>query len=306
MDFDLEYGEKLFLKAIVHNNIAFFANLSDTNYINMCNRSNTLTTCAIYYNRVEIAKIIIDAGAVVDKLLAKPFYWAVHRNHIAMVKLLVNNSMCIDTVDKRSGLTPLMVAARFAHNEIVKILLDAGALIDKPGPDGKPILCRILNTDTMQIIVNECIERKCKYDGIDCILDFVSKCQLLLIKSVILDDMKMVKFLLTIGTDINCVDNIGFTPLWYAVWHCNFTMCEYLVKNGANVNHVYRMPNSQPLQYAIYNCNYRIVKLLIDNGTDIHTKHNGKSIMDYLNRDTNAIKHYILDNAMPELVSSHY
>lgn len=76
-------------------------------------------------------------------------------------------------------------------------------------------------------------------------------------------------------SNINDLDYMGQTPLYWACTRQNYKMARYLIKNGANPN----IPNKYgiaPLHVASYYGNLKLVKLLIRNGAivDCLTKYN--------------------------------
>jgi ankyrin repeat protein len=80
-------------------------------------------------NRLEIATILLDAGAEVNGLTQyhySPLYAAARFGHVEMVELLLGNNANVDSRDFW-GQTPLYRASETERVEIVKLLLDAGA-----------------------------------------------------------------------------------------------------------------------------------------------------------------------------------
>jgi hypothetical protein len=82
-------------------------------------------------------------------------------------------------------------------------------------------------------------------------------------------DIAEVRRLLSEGHDVNAFDDLGKTPLHYAVEEEHFEVAKYLIDCGANVNahHEPSIGNTPLAQIAEY-CSLRIAKLLIDSGAD--------------------------------------
>jgi ankyrin repeat protein len=118
--------------------------------------------------RVEAAKVLLAHGANVNAREAwrgqTALMWASAQNHPAMAKLLIDSGAEVDarsaiqqwerqvTAEPREkwlppgGLTPLLFAARQGALECARILLDAGADINRADPDGiTPLLSSIIN-----------------------------------------------------------------------------------------------------------------------------------------------------------------
>lgn len=81
---------------------------------------------AAIHNQLELAKILIQRGADVNKPGWTPLHYAATRGHREMMRLLIENDAYIDS-DSGNGTTPLMMAAYFASPLAVKLLLEEGA-----------------------------------------------------------------------------------------------------------------------------------------------------------------------------------
>ena len=77
-------------------------------------------------NQLELAKVLIERGADVNKPGWTPLHYASTRGHRQMMRLLLNNDAYIDA-ETDNGTTPLMMAAYYASPLAVKLLLEEGA-----------------------------------------------------------------------------------------------------------------------------------------------------------------------------------
>jgi ankyrin repeat protein len=77
-------------------------------------------------NHLELAKILIERGADVNKPGWTPLHYAATRGHREMMRLLLDNEAYIDS-ESDNGTTPLMMAAYYASPLAVKLLLEEGA-----------------------------------------------------------------------------------------------------------------------------------------------------------------------------------
>jgi len=77
-------------------------------------------------NHLELAKILIERGADVNKPGWTPLHYAATRCHREMMRLLLDNEAYIDS-ESDNGTTPLMMAAYYASPLAVKLLLEEGA-----------------------------------------------------------------------------------------------------------------------------------------------------------------------------------
>jgi ankyrin repeat protein len=81
---------------------------------------------AAIHNQLEVATVLIERGAEVNRKGWTALHYAATRGHIAMMRLLLENSAYIDA-ESPNGTTPLMMAAYYAPPLAVKLLLEEGA-----------------------------------------------------------------------------------------------------------------------------------------------------------------------------------
>jgi ankyrin repeat protein len=77
-------------------------------------------------NQLDLAKILIQRGADVNKTGWTPLHYAATRGHREMMRLLLENEAYIDS-ESDNGTTPLMMSAYYASPLAVKLLLEEGA-----------------------------------------------------------------------------------------------------------------------------------------------------------------------------------
>lgn len=130
----------------------------------------------------------------------------------------VNINLC--NID---GYTALHVAAKFGRVEILRLLLDSGALI---------------NVKTYKTRYNV-FHIACLYNHIK-IVQEILECG---------------------GSNIDVQDSLGNTPLHYAAMQANEKMVEFLLKKGADIN-IKNLDNKTPFQEAEDRSFYSIVKVL--------------------------------------------
>ena len=95
-------------------------------------------------------------------------------------------------------------------------------------------------------------------------------------------DLKMIRFLISKGYDLNTKSNIGETAMLYAARGGKIEAINLLLENGADIDIVTNY-HCTPLSYALYKKQYKAAKLLITNGADVNK---GKIGLQYLlNRD---------------------
>ena len=77
-------------------------------------------------NYIELAAMLINRGADVNRPGWTPLHYAATRGHREMMRLLLDNDAYIDS-EAANGTTPLMMAAYSAPPLAVKLLLEEGA-----------------------------------------------------------------------------------------------------------------------------------------------------------------------------------
>lgn len=83
-------------------------------------------------------------------------------------------------------------------------------------------------------------------------------------------------------------DNIGQTPITYAIIFNSTEALEFLMENGGkNVVNDFDRNQNNPLFYAIKNGNLKYIKILLDNGADVNIQNKrGVSALHYLATST--------------------
>jgi ankyrin repeat protein len=77
-------------------------------------------------NQLDLAKVLIERGADVNRPGWSPLHYAATRGHRDMMRLLLDHDAYIDS-ESANGTTPLMMAAYSAPPLAVKLLLEEGA-----------------------------------------------------------------------------------------------------------------------------------------------------------------------------------
>ncbi len=91
--------------------------------------NQTALEAAVRINRMDIAQLLIDAGADVDKAGTDnetPLMIAAKLGHTNMVQLLIDAGAYLNDTDN-TGRTPLMLAVERRHRSTVEVLEAAGA-----------------------------------------------------------------------------------------------------------------------------------------------------------------------------------
>jgi ankyrin repeat protein len=114
---------------LINDLIALGANV---NWQNGDNYNYTPLHLAVREESVEIARMLIDAGAdldVQDKWERTPLHWAAVYGRVEITRMLIDAKADVNVQDKWDN-TPLHWAAIKGNEEIAQMLIDAGARKD--------------------------------------------------------------------------------------------------------------------------------------------------------------------------------
>ena len=160
---------------------------------NAASCGNTEEVRRLIYDHMVDVNFVIKANNVVlpwKKQHRTPMVQASRRGHVSVVKVLLKAGADIERGDESNN-TPLHWAALFSHDDIVKLLLDAGAKVDSTNSMMRTPLGFTHNSD-------------------------------------------IAKTLMEHGADPNKTDDHGYTSLHAAVSYCDPYMVKILIEGGAD------------------------------------------------------------------------
>jgi ankyrin repeat protein len=208
----------------------------------------------------DIARVSEILASKPDRVSVKnedgltPIHLAARRGHMQVVELLLDHGADLEETDNR-GFTPLVYAASSGNLDLVRFLVDRGAAVDvvAPMPQTREVDSRT-NTET--------ITRETQ--GITAAdVAFQHELQR--------GESQMTRYLVSHGAvlDPNAPMLRGIGKLDFAVSSGNVDMVRLLIELGADVN----APTAYPLS-ALFNASYKghaeIVQLLLDAGADVN------------------------------------
>jgi len=217
---------------------------------------------AARYGLVDAGKLLLDHGATINiKSLATggtPLHTAASAHQIDMARFLIQRKANIEIFDK-SGSTPLMVAVYQADEEMVQVLVDAGAAINTKSP--------------VNVLVTPLVYAASNPDP------FKHKKNLAIIET-----------LLSKNGDVNFQSANGRTALMAAAQQSDksqgYERAVLLIDKGAKLD-VVNDRGETALMLAAGAGNEKLVKLLIEKGADLKKKNGaGETVMSYANRSS--------------------
>lgn len=216
-----------------------------------------------------VVKMLIDAGADVHKNNDVSIVLASRYGHDKVVKILLDNGAdvsvcslnCVRTafanaqndVIKLLGAhlpddTPLTLACTYGHNEVVKLLIGAGADVRENNDTPLELACEHGRLTTVALLLDY---------GADVLSNNALQ------EAVVNDRKEIVKLLLNRGADVHDEDNIDFIFEWACLLGYE-DIIELLLRLGADMSSVYYVVE------AVDHDQRSIVNLLLARGSDFY------------------------------------
>ncbi|HEY8119550.1 MAG TPA: ankyrin repeat domain-containing protein [Methylophilaceae bacterium] len=282
---------------------------------------------AVTLNDIEGVRKALSAGANpngpkgepgTDEYSNIPIDWAINNGQNEIVKLLVSKGAKLD-IEAMYGQKPIDFAMGFYNTELVKFLFVEGLKNHAYG-DGSCLLNSALvwrdNPEYINYFLDQGIRGDCiDTEGHNAIYDAVqsgmgingidAKQNIEIIRRLISAGVKVnpkdiplyiaarrlnieqVKFLISLGADVNGIDPRGETALFSAIHagsesrngitkQLSIGMMQILIGAGANVN-AENKDGARPLDMAAWNNETYMVKLLLSKGALVNNTHESKT-----------------------------
>lgn len=208
-------------------------------------------------NNVEAVKILLEKKVKIDATndVGTALAYAAHKGHKEIVSLLIQANADVNKVSDSLGMTALKLAQQGGHAEIVEMLKAAGGL-KAPLPTQLQTLVKV---------------------GGQPLLDYLSR------DVNVADEYGRTaahywahepndeagKILQEMGANFNVQDKYKRTPLHYACMQGHQDAVITLLKHGVNVNHEDKLKYS-PLFWAAQYDKLEVVRILIGQGADVN------------------------------------
>jgi len=200
---------------------------------------------AVKSNDLELAIQLIKDGADVngiDETGQSPLHHACYLGYLEIIKLLLDNGANVNKTVPKLALTPIHGATMNGNRSIVALLVDRGADINARDSEGAtPIFaaCWIGAIDTVKYLISKGarFDVKTNYGT----TPFHNACQS--------NNLELVDFLIKNGSSVNNQAQNGATPLHMAVARGEIPIVELLIKNGAKAK--YKMKWDSELSFNL-------------------------------------------------------
>ena len=187
-------------------------------------------------------------------------------------KNIVNTS---DSVNR----TPLVSACKSNNLDMVKLLVNAGADVNKKDGDGRsPLDVSVYNASSIGIskdLIKYLVKRGAKFDNNN-LLDRLIQSYDIGNKSFNFNDL--LKLLVSCGVDINKQNWYGRCPIHTAILSGDMDIIKSFIKNGADLNTTTNFgvtPILQTINEDDLKNKKDILKLLVKNGADVNKSYSG-------------------------------
>ncbi|PQE31241.1 multiple ankyrin repeats single kh domain protein [Rutstroemia sp. NJR-2017a WRK4] len=226
-------------------------------------RPLTALSAAVSSGNLEVVKLLLASGA---KILYNRYgertalEMAASLNNIEMIRFLLAHNPAASR--DRS----IFIAARLKNLEMIKLLCDSGADINKMGYGGKNVL-------SIALLLDSGANYNCPWGEYEMAsMDGRGRMSMLfpLVAAAQKGDVEIVHLLLKAGADVNPPISDP-TVLEAAVRSGNICLVQLLISLGAKVNHVLppeRKGNFTALEWAVHEEKVILVKLLLREGAN--------------------------------------
>ncbi|TET37962.1 MAG: ankyrin repeat domain-containing protein [Planctomycetota bacterium] len=224
----------------------------------------------------EIVKLLLEAGADIEKSDyddGTPICVAIENGHAEIALMLFGKGAEVFRGKASYGRSPLDQVARHKRYGILRKLIEAGLDIHKTDSDGSSVLHYASGDDELlEEIVNMGVDISTPTNTGRTILHGTVKGDY--------HNIERVKYLISLGANVNAKDKKGRTPLHDLAAEVGgvntgklLKAAKFLIDNGADVN-AKAKDGTTPLHEAAGISNIWTVKLLVENGADVKAKAN--------------------------------
>ncbi len=227
---------------------------------------------AAWNGRVEIARMLIDAGAnvnVQNEWSNTPLHWAASRGQVKIVRMLIDAGARKD-IQNNKGQIPFDLARTPELKKLLKPNLSESfdsydtyeLMIIPPNRKAEMIMDEIKKSYPKLNLVNDLIVLGVNVDW----QNEDDQNRTLLHYAVKYKELEIARMLIGAGADVNVQDNRGMTPLHWAASNGQEELARMLIEASADVNGQDEIGQT-PLHWAAEFTNVEFVRMLIEEGS---------------------------------------
>ncbi|XP_067623254.1 uncharacterized protein [Eurosta solidaginis] len=263
----VEGGQPLFLAVLAgYKDIVEILLRNKANVNTKGPENTTLLHFAAKRGHKEIVNALITNGANVDAMTingATPLYLAAQGGHAEIAETLIANRANVNIVNVEGA--PLHIAAGRGHDNVVQVLLSNGAKINVKDNKSRTSLELAVAHGHLQVV-----KMLLQYKKVDMNGKCYNNWTILHIASQE-SNLKMVKFLVAKGSNINAKNAGGSKPIHIAAREGYKDTVEFFLSKGLSINEL-GAANQTLLHYTAIEGRLEVVKYLIAQGADVNAK----------------------------------
>ena len=304
----------------------------------ICHTNTTSLMLASAFGHYDIAKALIDNGALVNLIASDGFnalMEAVRTDNIKMAKLLIEHGSDIN-IKNKDGKNMIMIACENGNEKMFNLLIENNADINEKSSWGASALIYASekgNINIMQYLIDNGIDVNGKADdnGDTPLLWAVTgenpyeASKLLIEKGAEINTTndsgvapatllaasvpEVVKLFKDSGADLDTRFVDDDPPIAVASSVGNLEIVKALVENGADVNYYPNDKNNTAIYNAIYQAHYEVAEYLLKNGVDLNIKLKIDSVYGSgIQKSYNVLEYaeVFQDKKMIDIVSKYY
>nr|RBQ84578.1 hypothetical protein FVER53263_12842 [Fusarium verticillioides] len=219
---------------------------------------DTPLKCAIRYDQVGTARILLQAGAQSNKL--PPLFKAASVGSLKIARMLIDSGESVHGKSKTGKPYFVDVAAK-GNLDGIKFLLENGAPVNAKNERREEVIVQVVKTDNIEIT------RLLLAHGANaCAKDAIG--EEIIVYAVKKGNVELANILLSHGADPNAESAIKQTILYTAVQSGNADMVGLLLDKGASAR-LLNILGTSILEASIGMKRFQIVKKLVEGGADV-------------------------------------
>jgi ankyrin repeat protein len=249
---------------------------TDVKWLEHIKKGHSFLNAAILENRQDIGVKLIESGTDIESCIetnCDSFAYACALGEIEIVRALLKNKIDLNKLDPNTN-SPFEIACRHRHPEVIKLLAENGADVDRSvDTDGNTLLIQAAilgHLETVQaLLASKADINKQNRTGASalftaCVEDMPEIVQELILRGALVDvadgdgytplmmscNEKIVTMLLDHKADINKQNSKGESALHAACYHGKLDIAQLLINRGAEVN-IRSSEGHTPLSYTV-------------------------------------------------------